>query len=475
MKASNILVIMTDELRRDTLGCYGNTYVKTPHIDKLAKEGIRFDNAYTPSPICVPARASIATGKYVHEHRCWANAIPYCGEIDSWHHTLRASGHRTTSIGKLHFRSDKDDNGFTEEIKPLHVKDGKGWIHGLLRERTDLFDASGFAKHIGPGEDPYTQYDRNVCELTLEWLKARSENPDPKGWAGFVSFLRPHYPLTCPSKFYDLYENSKLPSPISSVKPEESDHPVLKNLRNSCDYDKFFTKETRQIAVASYYGLCSFVDDMVGKIMRTLQETGLDKSTTVIFSSDHGECLGDRGFWTKMVMYEEASAVPLIIAGPDIKPKVEKAPVSLIDIYPTILDIAKAKTKYPTPKHAKSLISTALKPDMKRAILSEFHDYGAQTGMFMLRKENWKLILYPGFQSQLFNLAVDPNEIDDLAGDESYAEKISELKSEILKIADPKKINKNAFEDQEAMIQRLGGREAILAHENFDHTPVETS
>ena len=131
MKASNILVIMTDELRRDTLGCYGNTYVKTPHIDKLAKEGIRFDNAYTPSPICVPARASIATGKYVHEHRCWANAIPYYGQIDSWHHTLRTSGHRTTSIGKLHFRSDKDDNGFTEEIKPLHVKDGKGWIPGF--------------------------------------------------------------------------------------------------------------------------------------------------------------------------------------------------------------------------------------------------------------------------------------------------------------------------------------------------------
>ena len=172
-------------------------------------------------------------------------------------------------------------------------------------------------------------------------------------------------------------------------------------------------------------------------------------------------------------MYEEASAVPLIIAGPYIKPKVEAAPVSLIDIYPTILDIKKVETKHPNPKHAKSLISTVLKPDMKRAILSEFHDYGAQTGMFMLRKENWKLILYPGFQSQLFNLAVDPNEIDDLAGDETYAEKISELYSEILKIADPKEINKNAFKDQESMIKLLGGREAILAAENFDHTPVE--
>ena len=120
-------------------------------IDQLAKDGIRFDNAYTPSPICVPARASIATGKYVHEHRCWANAIPYYGQIDSWHHTLRASGYRTASIGKLHFRSDKDDNGFTQEIKPLHVKDGKGWIHELLR-REQIYLMRRFAKHIGPGK-----------------------------------------------------------------------------------------------------------------------------------------------------------------------------------------------------------------------------------------------------------------------------------------------------------------------------------
>ena len=101
-KVRNILFIMTDQLRWDYLSCYGHPHLKTPNIDKLATSGVRFDNAYTPSPICVPARASIATGKYVHEHRCWANAIPYSGQIDSWHHTLRAAGYRTTSIGKLH-------------------------------------------------------------------------------------------------------------------------------------------------------------------------------------------------------------------------------------------------------------------------------------------------------------------------------------------------------------------------------------
>ena len=126
MDEMNVLVIMTDELRRDTLGCYGNEIAQTPHIDALAMRGVQFENAYTPSPICVPARASIATGQYVHQHRCWANAIPYHGQIDSWHHRLRNAGRRSTAIGKLHFRGTADDNGFTEEIKPLHVKDGKG-------------------------------------------------------------------------------------------------------------------------------------------------------------------------------------------------------------------------------------------------------------------------------------------------------------------------------------------------------------
>ena len=142
---------MTYEIIRDALSCYGNTFAKTPNIDKLADSGQLFTNAYTPSPICVPARASIATGQYVHENRCWTNAMPYSGQFRSWHHELRENNRDIISIGKLHFKNSEKANGFSKEILPLHVKDGKGWIHGLLRERTDLFDASKFALNIGPG------------------------------------------------------------------------------------------------------------------------------------------------------------------------------------------------------------------------------------------------------------------------------------------------------------------------------------
>lgn len=464
--SKNVIVIMTDELRKDTLGCYGNKYVKTPHIDALSASGQRFDAAYTPSPICVPARASMATGRYVHETRCWANAMPYHGQLDSWHHKLRDNGKTATSIGKLHFRPTVDDNGFTEELAPLHIKDGKGWVHGLMRERNDVFDASGFARNIGPGEDGYTNYDRKVCAATLDWLRDRSDND--QGWVLFVSFLRPHYPLTCPDEFYALYDPETLPSPRANT----PDHPVLNAMKRACNYGAPFTPESTKIAVASYYGLCSFVDDMVGQIMGVLRDTGLDQTTTVIFTSDHGECLGDRGFWTKMVMYEESAAVPLIMVGPGIEPGVCEKPVSLIDLYPTVLDITGVQ-RDDDPLHAVSLLDTLNSGDPERPILSEYHDYGAITGMFMLRKGDWKLVVYPGYEPQLFNLVADPGEEKDLSGDPAYADIFARMHKALSEIADPEAINKLAFADQEAKIAELGGREAILAMQNFDHTPVE--
>lgn len=471
---TNVIVIMTDELRRDCVGAYGNPLIKTPHIDKLAARGIRFDAAYTPSPICVPARGSIATGHYVHEIGCWANALPYTGQPRSWHHELRDAGCDIPSVGKLHFRSTDDDNGFSEEIRPLHIKNGQGWVHGLLRDELDLFDASGFAAHIGPGDDAYTQFDEAVCDATVNWLKARDASAaTPFGL--YVSFLRPHYPLTCPPEFYELYEPAKVPMPREAVAGSGADHPILQGMRDACGYDEPFTDETRRIAVASYYGLCSFVDSLVGRIIASLEETGLDQSTTIIFTSDHGECLGDRGFWTKMVMYEEATAVPLIVAGPGTTASSCAAPVSLIDLHPTVLELAgvTAPTGDEAPGHARSLLKTAEQPEADRAILSEYHDYGAKTGMFMLRREQWKLVYYPGYPSQLYNLVDDPNEERDLGTSPAHAPIVAELLDALRAIADPDEVNRQAFADQAARIEELGGREAILKMKNFDHTPVE--
>ncbi len=470
---TNVIVIMTDEMRRDCVGAYGNPHIKTPNIDALAARGIRYDAAYTPSPICVPARAAIATGRYVHETGCWANAQPYCGTPDSWHHALRDNGSDVASIGKLHFRSTQDDNGFTQEINPLHVVNGQGWIHGLLRDEMDLFDASGFAANIGPGDDDYTRFDEAVCDKTVDWLNTRDPDSETP-WGLYVSFLRPHYPLTCPQEFYDLYDPETLPMPRPMIEGSSADHPILEGMREACDYDAPFNDDTRRIAIASYYGLCSFVDALVGRITKTLEETGLDQTTTIIFTSDHGECLGDRGFWTKMVMYDEATTVPLIVAQPNAKPETCATPVSLIDLFPTVLDLAGVSLPAEQqPKHARSLLKTAQTPTPNRAILSEYHDYGARTGMFMLRRDNWKLVYYPEYPAQLFDLQTDPGEENDLGGSKAHASILTDLLDAMREIMDPDKTNERAFKDQADRIAELGGREAIKNMENYDHTPAK--
>ncbi len=464
-KTTNVLVIMTDELRRDVLECYGGRAI-TPNMDALAAKGRRFDAAYTPSPICVPARASIATGRYVHETGCWANAQPYSGAPESWHHRLREAGHEVTSIGKLHFRSSGDDNGFSEEVNPLHVKDGKGWLHGLLRDREDLFEPSGFSANIGPGSDAYTAYDLAVCSSAVDWLRTRGASDVSKPWCLYTSFLRPHYPLTCPQTYFDLYDPDQLPMPRAPG--DEQSHPILAGMKRACNYDKHFDDRSRRIACASYFGLCSFVDDMVGRLVQALEEAGLANSTTIILTSDHGECLGDRGFWTKMVMYEEAAAVPLIVTGPHVAPGVCTEPVSLIDLYPTILDLAGVPRDM-DPPHARSLLGSL---DAKRSVLSEYHDYGASTGMFMLRRDQWKLVCYPGSPPQLFDLSRDPQEEVDLAPLPDMHEVLGSMTSHLHSILDPEAVNAKALADQAHRIKALGGREAILKMQNFDHTPV---
>ena len=304
----------------------------------------------------------------------------------------------------------------------------------------------------------------------MNWLDQRDPAAGP--WCLYVSFLRPHYPLTCPPEFYDLYDPAKVPMPRTAATSSGADHPILEGMRQACDYDAPFTDQTRRIAIASYYGLCSFVDDLVGRITGTLATRGLDQSTHVIFTSDHGECLGDRGFWTKMVMYEEATTVPLIMTGPGLAPGQITAPVSLIDLYPTVLDLAGVAVSGDAPAHAKSLRETAQMPDPDRAILSEYHDYGAQTGMFMLRRGQWKLVVYPGHPCQLFDLVADPGETRDLAAAPTMADTLTGMLAALHEIADPDRVNAHAFADQAQRIAQLGGREAIRARKNYDHSPV---
>ncbi len=477
MSQNNVLVIMTDELSRDGVSCYGGV-AQTPNIDRLAKHGTRFDNAYTPSPICVPARAAFQSGRYVYQNRCWSNAQPYCGNPPGWGHRMQHEGHETVSIGKLHYRSAKDNNGFTREIEPLHVLDGEGWVFGLLRRQDHTpYDAGTFANHIGHGEDAYSQYDTMVRDKAVQWLKTEGSARRDKPWALFVSFLRPHYPLICPKPYFDMYDPQRIPKPRYSGYKSEFRHPVLNALRSYFDYDDYIDETRKQIARASYFGLCSFVDKLIGDVLHALEGCAGAGNTTIIFVSDHGEMNGHHGLWTKMTMHEDSVGIPMILTGANAPVGVCRTPTSLIDIHQTVLQAVGLKqTAVDRSLPGQSLFKTASEPfDAARAVISEYHDGGSITGIMMIRQGKWKYIAYAGFAPQLFDLDCDPLEENDLGLSEEYRHIREHLHTRLCReFGDPETISATAFSDQAERIDALGGIGGIYSRENFDHTPIET-
>ena len=474
----NILVIISDEHRKDAMGCAGHPLVKTPNLDALAARGTQFTNAYTPSPMCVPTRASIACGDHVHNIRHWDSATPYDGQHRSWMRQLRDQGVEVTSIGKLHFRSENDDNGFSEEILPMHVVGGVGWAIGLLREDPPAYDSvSELAQDVGVGESTYTDYDLAITKAATDWVQnpARLEKP----WAAFVSLVSPHYPLTAPQKFYDMYDPAEMDLPIAYDKRAEPEHAELKNIAEFFDYNRFFDEQKMREAKVAYYGLTSFMDDCVGQVLSALEESGQAENTIVIYVSDHGDMLGDQGFWTKQVMYEQSVGVPMIAAGPGI-PVGRKVSTgtTLLDIAATAVEATGVEDDARSNAlPGRSLLKIANQPnDPDRTIFSEYHDGGSSTGTFMVRWDCWKFVYYVGLGPQLFNLGDDPHELTNLAverpTDPMVLEALAKGEARLREICDPEAINEQCFSDQSRRIEDLGGREACINAYVFNHTPT---
>jgi choline-sulfatase len=472
MKPSNVLFILSDEHSRRVLGCYGHRMIRTPHLDALAARGVRFSDAYANSPICVPARASLATGRYVHDIRFWDNGIPYDGSLPSWHHRLKEAEHECVSIGKLHFRSIDDDNGFTEEVMPLHVVEGIGDPAGWLREPlVERRAALRLAKDAGRGNSDYQGYDGRITDAAVDWLKARAGKP----WALFVSLVCPHFPLIARPECYDLYPERDMRTPAQYDPAEWPAHPYVRAIRECQVYQKGFAKHpgSLQRALAAYFGLVSFVDHNVGRLVSALEASGLADSTRVIYSSDHGDNLGTRGLWGKSTMYEESAGIPMIIAGPELpRGQICRDPVSLVDIFPTIVNWAGVAPN-PVDRDLPGLpLDEVAHKAPRRIVLCEYHAAGAATGAFMIRKGPFKYIYYAGMPAQLFDLGADPHEAHDLAGEPGWQGLVAECERELRAVVDPDKADALAKSDQQARIAAYGGRDAILNLGSFGHSPV---
>jgi choline-sulfatase len=412
---SNLLVIMSDEHQARALGCAGHAFVQTPNLDALAARGMRFGDAYTPSPICVPARASFATGRHVHETRLWDNAMPYTGTPRGWGHVLQDAGIPVESIGKLHYRDTDDPTGFDQMHMPMMVVDGVGMVWASIRAEDERVSPKTrmLGPEIGPGHSKYTEYDAAVTKRTEDWIAARAASEDDSPWCLYVGLVAPHFPLVCPPEFFDLYPPGSLPEPKLHPSKGYRRHPWVEKQNAFMDSESAFRDaDERQAALSAYYGLVSWMDHNVGRILTALDQAGLTENTKVVYTSDHGDNVGARGLWGKSNLYQESVAVPLIMAGPGVPQGVCETPVTLLDLSAEI------------PAHFGLSFECSGRPlgdiaaeedDHGREVISQYHAAGAVYGAYMMRHGRWKLIHYEGFKPELFDLEADPEELNDLA------------------------------------------------------------
>lgn len=474
----NLLILMSDQHVPFACGAYGSTVAKTPHLDALAEQGTVFDSAYCNSPICVPSRAAMATGRFVHQTGNADNASPYLGtEAASWGHRTVQGGIPTTTIGKLHYRSTDDDTGFPEQRRPLHVRDGVGDLFHALREsqpaaiqlRAAVMDATA-------GESDYSRFDRSVAGEAVAWLQEKVGTDGP--WVGKVSFVTPHYPFTVPQEFLDLYPLESLSMPLRSDPEDWDRHPAVEIYRRGCGMNEPLTKEETLRAVQAYYGLVSFMDAQVGIVLDALKATGQAENTVVLYVSDHGELLGIDGLWFKGTMGESSVRIPALLAGPGV-PVGHRCTtnVSLVDVFPTVVDILGLPAN---PEDAdlpgRSLLQLAKDPgDPARTVFSEYHSANSHTGSFMIRRGAWKYVYYAGFAERLYDLEVDPWEENDLGADPVHGDTLKELRAALREICDPDAVDESVRANQRRRVAEYGGVEAVLKKPLMAYSPATAS
>lgn len=480
MKKSNLLVIFSDEHNPMIAGFAGDPFVSTPNLDKLAKSGSVFTSAYCNSPICVPARASLATGLYTHQTRYWDNAIGYDGEIKSWGHVLQEHGVRVESIGKLHYKNDQIDAGFDRQQLAMHIK-GPGMLWGLARNPLPVFEkqAFGMLRPIGAGDSAYNQYDRDITRAACGWLRDVAEEAPEEPWVLFVGLVAPHFPLTVPQQFIDPYLEMDLPEPAHRLESGYVRHPWLDDMAYSQPTDDGLSDQERKLAKASYYGLVSFMDHNVGQILSALASAGLTDSTRIVYASDHGENLGARGLWGKGSLNDESAGVPMIVSGPDVPKGAHiDTPVSLVDLYPTVLqgvglDVdASADGDDYDRSHSRSLFDLANAPAEDRLVLSEYHAVASRSAAYMLRNRQYKFIYYVDYKPELFDMLADPTESDNLAQKPEFRELVSWFEQQLRGILNPEEVDAQAKADQQAVMEQHGGMQACLSGGVAGATPI---
>ncbi|RYG89661.1 choline-sulfatase [Loktanella sp. IMCC34160] len=419
----NILLVIADQMTPFMLEACGYPIARTRNLAALAARGVQFTNAYTPSPICVPARSCLMTGLHTSTTGCYDNGDPYHSFIPTFAHYLTNAGYETILSGKMHFVGADQLHGFKRRLNTDIYPSGFIWSYPLLDPDDPEAKAFDFApqyqaQNIGAGWSLELQYDEETHFRALEYLRHAPDGP----FLLTVSYTNPHPPYIVPRKYWEMYKDADLPLPHY---PDDMDD-------RYSDFDRAFIRwygldrksirnpDDLMAMRRGFAALAQYVDDKLGELLEVLDEQGLRDNTVVIFTSDHGEMLGEKGLIQKRSLYEWSARIPLIIDIPGTAPASIDTPVSLLDLPATLADMAGQTLA--RPMEGRSLLP-ALRgeplPDVP--VISEYHGEGIMRPSFMVRQGAWKMIYCHGSAPQLFNLETDPGEWDNRAGDASVA------------------------------------------------------
>ena len=434
----NFLIIMSDQHAPDTVGGMGHPAVVTPALDRLMAAGVSFRNAYCCYPMCTPSRASFMTGQLTPEHGVWELGTPLRSDMPTWAHVLRSAGYATSISGRMHFIGRDQMHGFERrvhaDIADMLVPSAYGDWDKPQGDDHVMLQA---IRNAGPTDEPTRaeRFDTAVTEAALAELSHLASNQDDRPWALMVGLYLPHFQYAISQKYYDMYDGATIPMPRVPPHGRTFEEMVPAQLQDNRKWlgltsDGAADEEVR-IARRCYYGMITCMDEQIGKLVSHLNRLGVDDNTWVIYLSDHGDNMGEHGFWSKLNFFEDSVRVPLIVAPPACANAGARCevPVSTIDWMSTVLDLTGQDTGFEElpGRSLRPLVENPARQQPERAIIADYACDGTRVPMRMVRRGRWKAWFAPGFPPLLFDLDEDPHEWNDLGGDDAKRPVLDDL------------------------------------------------
>jgi len=432
----NILLIMSDEHNPAYAEPYGHPFVRTPNLQRLAREGVVFDSFSCNSPLCVPSRMSFMTGRYASQVGSFDLGCTLSSDHPTWAHLLASAGYDTALCGKMHFNGTDQLHSFRR--RPIEDVTGAG--------TPDVFPNWSDAKGVWPFRELILQgghvddgtaykkgsvaYDRRVHEHAVQYLEQYAVSSREHPFCLVAGYYAPHWPYACEQRYWNLYWPDYADLPRHPMPPE---HPVYRRLQEMAGLDETIDDMQIRRCRAAYYGLVTSLDDHIGGLLDTMDRLGLAEDTVVIYTSDHGEMLGERGLWGKEVLLEGANRVPFIARWPGHFPSARRvsAVASLVDLTATLLDLS--GTEPPPWVEGASILPLLCGDDVpwKGQAFSEYLAHGVIHPQCSLRRGRYKLNLFAGEGCELYDLHDDPDELHDLALVSEYRPVVADLTAAI--------------------------------------------